>query len=353
MQMKIISFLFILFICPKNTQAQNIGIGTTTPKAAFHVARDKTVIFGDDSTSQWMKFIYYGARGALRSGFLDPIGQPVAGFYSASFGIGSIATGDGAFAWGNANAARGRYSLACGNSNTVYGNDSYAIGTNNQLGNVNSVAIGKDNQCDGVESIVMGNNLVVNGYKCMLLGSYLHTGPYTGAVMFGDSDPLNQGTTYAGISNQMVARFANGYYFMTSGNVLRTGVFMNSGGNAWLSISDRNRKENFELLNDESILKKLSAITYSSWNYKGQDPKTFRHYGIMAQDFYEAFGKDNFGTIGCDTLVNPVDMQGVAFSAIKALEIRTREINHLKEEIKELQRMVSLLMKEEKIRNKK
>lgn len=346
--MKIFLSLMALFSLPVSGKAQNIGIGTAAPKAAFHVNQDKTVLFGDDSTSQRMKFIYQGAKGALRCGFLDPVGQPDAGFYSASFGLASIASGDGSFAWGDGNVASGRFSMAAGFSNNVSGNHSYALGRNNQLGNTNSFAIGNYNQCDGVESFTLGNYLVANGYRCLLMGSYLHTGPYTGTVMLGDSDPLNGGTTYAGISNQMVARFANGYYFMTSGNTFRTGVMMAGGGNAWLSISDKHRKENFETMNDEDVLKKLSAITYSSWNYKGQDPKTFRHYGIMAQDFYEAFGKDNYGTIGCDTLVNPVDMQGIAFSAIKALEIRTREIEELKTAINALQKQVALLIKNEK-----
>ncbi|MBC7934456.1 MAG: tail fiber domain-containing protein [Rhizobacter sp.] len=341
--MKIPLLLFLPVFFAVNINAQNVGIGTASPKAAFHVGADKTVLFGADTTSQWMKFIFNGTNGALRSGFLDPIGQPVAGYYSASFGALSIATGDGAFAWGNNSVASGNFSLACGFGNRVSGSHSYAIGTRNQLGNQNSVAIGKDNLNDGTESFVIGNDLISNGYRCLLLGSHLNTGPYTGAVMLGDSDPLSQGATSAGISNQMVARFANGYYFMTSGNNLRTGVFMNAGGNAWLSISDKNRKENFETLNDENILKKLSAITYSSWNYKGQDPTTFRLYGVMAQDFYAAFGKDSFGTIGCDTLVNPVDMQGIAFSAIKALELRTNQLNDLQTKFNEMEKLLASL----------
>ena len=102
-----------------------------------------------------------------------------------------------------------------------------------------------------------------------------------------------------------------------------------AGANAWSGISDVNRKENFQVLDDKEVLHKLASLDYSSWNYKCQDPTTFRHYGIMAQDFYELFGQDEYGTIGNDTLVNPLDMMGVAMSAIKGAKL---EIEELKKE---------------------
>jgi hypothetical protein len=63
-----------------------------------------------------------------------------------------------------------------------------------------------------------------------------------------------------------------------------------------------------------------------TWNYIGQDIKTLRHYGPMAQDFYGAFGKDDFGEIGCDTMINQQDFLGVNLIAIQALEKRTGDL---------------------------
>lgn len=85
-------------------------------------------------------------------------------------------------------------------------------------------------------------------------------------------------------------------------------------------------------MNDEQVLNKLAAINFSSWKYKAAPDATNRHYGIMAQDFYAAFGSDAYGKIGNDTLVNPIDLIGVAYNAIKALEYRTRELKELKME---------------------
>jgi hypothetical protein len=61
-----------------------------------------------------------------------------------------------------------------------------------------------------------------------------------------------------------------------------------------------------------------------SWNYIGHDPREFRHYGPMAQDFYGAFGHDEVGTIGTPTTYSG-DIAGILMIAAQALEKRTAE----------------------------
>src|SRR5205814_10324877 len=61
---------------------------------------------------------------------------------------------------------------------------------------------------------------------------------------------------------------------------------------AYTFSSDRNKKENFQPVDGEEVLRKIRQFNLTSWNYIGQDAKTLRHYGPMAQDFYEAFGHD-------------------------------------------------------------
>ena len=118
-----------------------------------------------------------------------------------------------------------------------------------------------------------------------------------------------------------------------------------------MSVSDVNRKENFEPLNGEDVLQKFSKIEFTSWNYKQQDPKVYRHYGIMAQDFYKAFGNDKYGRIGNDTTVNPIDMLGIDMAAIQELEKRTallsQENKDLKDEMAELKLILARLEKQE------
>ena len=79
--------------------------------------------------------------------------------------------------------------------------------------------------------------------------------------------------------------------------------------------SDRTLKENFLPVDGAEVLEKIKAMPMTSWNYIGHDEKKERHYGPMAQDFYEAFGTDAMGTIGSPTTVNTNDMAGVTFSS--------------------------------------
>ena len=87
--------------------------------------------------------------------------------------------------------------------------------------------------------------------------------------------------------------------------------------------SDRNQKENFQPLDGEEVLGKIRGLGLTSWNYIGHDPKQFRHYGPMAQDFFAAFGEDGVGTVGTPTTINSGDMAGVTLAAAQALERRT------------------------------
>jgi hypothetical protein len=112
------------------------------------------------------------------------------------------------------------------------------------------------------------------------------------------------------------------------------------GGNAWSTISDVHKKENFEPVDEEEFLQKWRSIPLTTWNYKGQDPSRYRHYGPMAQDFYKAFGQDQYGTIGNDTTINQADFDGINFIGIQALEHRTSE---LKDENARLKKAIELL----------
>jgi hypothetical protein len=90
--------------------------------------------------------------------------------------------------------------------------------------------------------------------------------------------------------------------------------------------SDSTKKENFKLVNGEEVLSKISKFRLTSWNFKGQSPRKFRHYGPMAQDFYNAFGNDGIGEIGNSTTINKGDLSGISLVAIQALEKRTAEL---------------------------
>jgi endosialidase-like protein len=105
-----------------------------------------------------------------------------------------------------------------------------------------------------------------------------------------------------------------------------TVVTMIQGQVAFTAVSDKTQKENFQPVDGEEVLGKISGFELSSWNFIGHDPKAFRHYGPMAQDFFAAFGHDGLGQIGSETTINSGDLAGILMIAVQALEKRTAEL---------------------------
>src|SRR5215831_12925199 len=67
--------------------------------------------------------------------------------------------------------------------------------------------------------------------------------------------------------------------------------------------SDKNQKENLLPVNGQEVLRKIRELHLTSWNYMGHDPRQFRHYGPVAQEFFAAFGHDSLGTVGAATTI--------------------------------------------------
>src|SRR5499433_4518106 len=73
------------------------------------------------------------------------------------------------------------------------------------------------------------------------------------------------------------------------------------------------------------------------------DPKQFRHYGPMAQDFFASFGHDGLGQIGSETTINSGDIAGILMIAVQALEKRTAELKQKESQIAVLESKVEEL----------
>ncbi len=348
-------------------ESQNVGIGTTTPKAAFNVADGKTVLFGADSAGPGSKLVWYANKGALVAGApLSPNSwtSEGLGFYSVGFG-NSFSKGTYAFSAGASDAngyastaigrstANGDLSVALGGSgsNGLYSTSSgfsfaaadysLALGRSTAKGLYSSasgystanadysVALGRSTT-DGYHSTAIGSLSYASGNYSTALGYQASTNGHSYSICIGASGSNPGNPSVANENDNEFMVYAD-YYRLWTG-LGGTSVFLTPGANAWLGSCDKNKKENLAPLNGEEVLQKLAAINFSSWNYKTQDPKKFRHYGIMAQDFFNAFGHDAYGIIGCDTLVNPIDMIGIDMAAIQALEKRTQKIEALQKE---------------------
>ena len=264
------------------------------------------------------RLMFYPAKAAFRSGY-------VTGTQWDNINVGLYSV-----AMGNNTIASGFYSTAIGNVTTANGNSSTAMGINTVASGIFSTAMGRNTIASGANSTAMGSFTTASGNNSTAMGNNVSTNLKNGAFIIGDAFGTGSSSS---ADNEMTMGFLGGFRLYTNSGAT-SGVLLPANGNAWLSVSDINRKENFEPLDGEEVLQKISKIEFTSWNYKQQDPKIYRHYGIMAQDFYKAFGHDQFGTVGNDTTVNPIDMIGIDMTAIQALEKRTVELKNENERLK-------------------
>ena len=126
---------------------------------------------------------------------------------------------------------------------------------------------------------------------------------------------------------------------MDASNKIRVGngsVTVIEGQVDFTFTSDMTKKENFQPVDGEEVLRKLRGLTLTSWNYIGHDPKQFRHYGPMGQEFFAAFGPDAIGTIGSPTSLTASDLAGILMRAVQAIEKRTVELRTEEERLKEI-----------------
>ena len=99
-------------------------------------------------------------------------------------------------------------------------------------------------------------------------------------------------------------------------------------------VSDRNLKRDFAPVDEDKILQSLVELPISTWRYTS-DKTNARHIGPTAQDFEAKF---QFGA--SDKLIHPVDGNGVALAAIKALNARLSRLAEENEALRrELERM--------------
>ena len=110
-QMKRIIFAVGMVSIATASYAQNVGIGTTTPKAALNVAAGATVLFGANITGSGNKVIWHPALGAFRAGtaYGNEFDYANVGLYSVALGHENSASGAYSFATGSNNTASGEY----------------------------------------------------------------------------------------------------------------------------------------------------------------------------------------------------------------------------------------------------
>jgi len=196
------------FIVLKNGST---GMGVNQPSAYFHVAKDKTVLFGNDSTSATAgnKFVWFGTKSALRFGKINsPSSSPwdYANIGESSLGIGdvaqasgynSFAQGFGATASASYSMARGfavsatsDFSFAMGSSTTAVGPFAFGFGANLRPVAMWSTSFGNGNTSNGQYSTTFGSDLHAKALNCFVIGRFNDSISSSSNTTWVDTDPL-------------------------------------------------------------------------------------------------------------------------------------------------------------------
>jgi len=224
--------------------------------------------------------------------------------------------------------------------NNRTGRASTAIGSGALLSNT----IGDFNTASGVTALfrnTIGGNNTASGLQALfsnITGSQ-NTATGLNALFSNVTGNSNTGIGFqadvsaGNLNNATAIGFAATVNASNKIRLGNTAVTVIEGQVAFTASSDKTKKENFKPVDAEEVLEKIRGFELTSWNFIGHDPKGFRHYGPMAQDFFEAFGHDGVGKIGTETTINSGDMAGILMIAVQALEKRTAELKQKEKQI--------------------
>ncbi len=247
---------------------------------------------------------YYATVGGGESNTASDEHATVGGGYNntASNLAATIGGGEGNTASGrNATVGGGYRNNASGSSATVGGGRS-----NTASGEYTTVPGGRSNTAQGDYSFAAGRRAKAN---------------HQGTFVWGDSTDANINSS---ADSQFFVRADGGIWFGQATSDITptigagvfisttTGAYLSTAGD-WVSVSDRNAKETFTLVDRGEVLAALAQVPIQTWNYKAEDPSV-RHMGPTAQDFYAAFG------LGADDHhLAALDTSGVALAAVQGL----------------------------------
>ena len=189
---------------------------------------------------------------------------------------------------GTANDATSQYSTVSGGYNNTASGDYSAV-------------------CGGSSNAAQGAYSFAGGRRAQAL--------HDGCFVWGDSTNADILTSGA---NRFRVRASGGVWFYSNSGQT-SGVRLPANESAWSTVSDREVKENITPISTRDILRKVTELSITRWNYKGQEP-AIKHIGPMAQDFHAAFG------LGDDEKsISTIDPDGVALASIQALHELMKE----------------------------
>ncbi len=274
------------------------------------------------------RMMWHPQKVAFRAGYVDAglqWDESNIGYYSWAGGALTKAAGIYSFAMGNSNTveAQAQAGIALGSGNKVWGSGvdlgyfGVALGLNNDVKDHSGVAIGNNNTSDGDAAVALGYNTTADADYSMAFGYRASTNGRTGAKVFGDASTTDSIEAVA--NNEFAVRAAGGFRFRSNAT-LTNGCNIAAGGASITCASSVTLKENFLGVDGEDVLDRMRRIPVNTWNYVDEGRQS-RHMGPFAEDFWREFG------LGSEPLaIGHLDMDGVNFAGVKALDARTLEM---------------------------
>jgi hypothetical protein len=280
------------------------------------------------ATGAGWRMMWYPAKVAFRAGYADGGGQfdeANIGYYSWAGGALNTAAGIYSFAMGNQNTveASAQCGMALGSGNYIYGSGGnigtcgVALGLNNDVLDHVGVAIGQNAWSDGDAAVALGYRTTADADYSMAFGYRASTNGHTGAKVFGDASTTDSIEAVA--NNEFAVRAAGGFRFRSNAT-LTNGCNIAAGGASITCASSVTLKENFLDVDGDDVLSRMRRIPVNTWNYIDEGRQS-RHMGPFAEDFWREFG------LGAEPLaIGHLDIDGVNFAGIKALDARTLQM---------------------------
>ncbi len=340
------------------------GFTQSFDKERFRVENDGSLLAVSDYNSgccggipiegSGTRFMWFGAKGALRAGTINGTQWDDAniGLHSTAIGENVRALGDWAIVVGKNSVAANTGTVALGEGHTATGANSVALGYGASTSTINgaprtgtfvfsdrSVPLTYTFNSTSPDIETQFHPTVTNSFNVRAVNGsffYTNTALTTGFI-------FNSTTATMTLTNSKLTMASDGSTTLTSNAGGTAGVTLPAGGGSWNSLSDRNMKANFAAVDPRAILRGVLALPISTWNYKSQDASV-RHIGPMAQDFFAAF-KVGEG----DKTISTIDPDGVALAAIQGLneELKDRDakIGALQQQLRQQQNQIDGLKK--------
>jgi hypothetical protein len=233
------------------------------------------------------------------------------------------------------------YNNGIGASSSIHATANVAVGSktlfNNTIGRANS-GFGFQSlyaNTTGIHNTALGyfaGNNNTTGSSNTFLGDQANAGSGT----LSNATAIGSGATVAAsnnfvFGNASVVKWGFGQT-AAAANIIdfaNTTAKLTTGG-VWTNASDKKLKNNFQKLDRQDILDKISKLDIERWHYI-KDSNNTTHIGPVAQDFYEAF------KTGDDTTISTIDPAGIALLGIQQLAVsdasKDKEIETLKSQV--------------------